>query len=120
MNLYPYTSLIPISYLLHVVFFFFNVPAPPEISPLPLPAALPISAERLGRRAPVEVAPGVTPAVGVRHGIGRREADGEAHAPARCSAAGCVLSAAFSAVSNTRRASNCVSAMSRAARQWRA
>src|SRR2546427_9205742 len=30
------------------------------------------------------------------HGIGRREADGEAHAPARCSAAGCVLSAAFS------------------------
>src|SRR2546430_9050713 len=63
------------------------------------------------RQGPVEVDPEVTPAVGVRHGIGRREADGEAHAPARCSAAGCVLSAAFSAVSNTRRASNCVSAM---------
>src|SRR5256885_15288321 len=28
---------------LFVYFFFFNDPAPPEISPLPLPAALPIS-----------------------------------------------------------------------------
>src|SRR3989442_5982254 len=27
------------------VFFFFNDPAPPEISPLPLPAPLPISAD---------------------------------------------------------------------------
>src|SRR3989440_454176 len=27
---------------LYLVFFFFNNPAPPEISPLPLPAALPI------------------------------------------------------------------------------
>src|SRR5207245_10416344 len=76
------------------------------------------AADRLERQGPVEVDPEVTPAVGVRQGIGRREADGEAHAPARCSAAGCVLSAAFSAVSNTRRASKCVSAMSRAARQW--
>src|SRR3989475_12925292 len=78
------------------------------------------AAERLERQGPVEVDPEVTPAVGVRHGIGRREADGEAHAPARCSAAGCVLSAAFSAVSNTRRASEAVSAMSLAARPWRA
>src|SRR6184192_4716788 len=78
------------------------------------------AAERLERQGPVEVDPEMTPAVGVRHGIGRREADGEAHAPARCSAVGCVLSAAFSAVSNTRRASKCVSTMSRAARQWRA
>src|SRR5207247_10692597 len=78
------------------------------------------AAERLERQGPVEVDPEVTPAVWVRHGIGRRDADGEPHAPARCGAAGSVLSAAFSAVSNTRRASKCVSAMSRAARQWRA
>src|SRR3989337_1151617 len=30
-------------------FFFFNDPAPPEISPLSLPAALPISARRASR-----------------------------------------------------------------------
>src|SRR2546429_1524659 len=33
-------------------FFFFNIPAPPEISPLPLPAALPFCHDRPGRREP--------------------------------------------------------------------
>src|SRR2546428_10549354 len=32
--------------ILHIVFFFFNDPAPTEISPLPLHAALPISDDR--------------------------------------------------------------------------
>src|SRR5256885_10876008 len=41
------------------VFFFFNDPAPPEISPLPLPAALPTSPTGVAPRA--RRAPGLNP-----------------------------------------------------------
>src|SRR5256885_8629008 len=57
------------------VFFFFNDPAPPEISPLPLPAPLPISARRADvrpcHRAGAATAAGprppAAPAVGHQH-----------------------------------------------------
>src|SRR3989454_7446747 len=56
-------SLLLIRRAVHFSFFFLNDPAPPEISPLPLPDALPIPPARRTRPAPRRT-PSVTPRIG--------------------------------------------------------
>ena len=76
------------------------------------------AAQRAQREGPVEVHPEMAAALRVGDGVGRGEADGDTHEIPGC-ATGLRPSVAFNAVSKTRGASKCVSAISRAVRQWR-